>query len=399
MIEIYHTNPYKARDMRALKVRIYPTQDQETFLTAQFGAVRFVYNKGLSLMRHHYNRHKRSLHPLRDIKPLLSLAKNSRRYCWLSSYDSLSLQESCRNLHKAFQGFFKKGRGYPCFKSRHGKQSSYHCGSGISVGSDWIKVPKLKSPLKARIHRDLEREVTSVTISKTKTGKYYASLVLKQFSLPLRPEKVNEKNVVGLDMGLTDFVVSSEGEKVSNPRFLKKSARNLRCKQKALSRKQKGSKRRAKARLLVAKAHEKLCHVRHDFQHKLSRRIIDENQAVIVETLRVKNMLKNRRLAKHIADASWGDFLKKLEYKAEESGKIFEKIDPWFASSKTCSGCGQKIETLLLCVRKWTCQTCGMQHDRDVNAANNIKAQGLLKLKAEGLSVSANGGVRQSIQG
>lgn len=177
---------------------------------------------------------------------------------------------------------------------------------------------------------------------------------------------------------------------------MKKASANQRRKQKALSRCKKGSKGRAKARLLVAKAHQRLTNTRADFQHKLSRAIVDENQAVIVEALKVKNMLKNRKLSKHIADASWTGLIQKLEYKAKEQGKHLIKIDQWFASSKTCSCCGHKLDDLPLTIRQWQCPACSAQNDRDINAALNIKAQGILKLKAEGLSVSANGGKRQS---
>ena len=184
----------------------------------------------------------------------------------------------------------------------------------------------------------------------------------------------------------------SSGKKTPNPRFLKKASANLRRKQKALSRCKKGSKGRAKARLKLAKAHQRLANARADFQHKLSRQLIDENQAVIVETLKVKNMLQNKKLSRHIADASWSGLIQKLEYKAKEQGKHLIKIDQWFASSKTCSCCGHRLEALSLNVRDWQCPACLVEHDRDINAALNIRAQGILKLKAAGLSVSANGG-------
>ena len=193
-------------------------------------------------------------------------------------------------------------------------------------------------------------------------------------------------------------MIASTGEKQKNPRILKRAAANLRRKQKALSRKKKGSANRNKARVLVAKAHERTANTRNDFQHKLSKRLVDENQAICVETLKVKNMLKNRKLAKHIADAAWGELLRKLTYKAAWSGKHLVQIDQWFASSKTCSNskCGTKVDTMPLSVRQWTCQKCGKKHDRDINAAITIRQQGILKLKAEGLSVSACGGLRKS---
>lgn len=378
--------------MKAIKVRIYPTHEQVDFLNRQFGAVRMVYNKGIAIMQNRYKRHSERLRPRRELKALLKPAKSSRRYSWLSEYDSTSLQQSLINLDKAFIRFFKKIGGYPKFKSKHARQSSYHCSSTIGYGEDWIKIGKLKTLIKARIHRKIEGRISSVTLSKTNTGKYYASMVFAD-NLNKNIKKVQqikESKVIGVDIGLTNIMVDSNCRKETNPRFLKNATKNLRAKQKKLSRKQKGSKTRNRARLLVAKCHERLANIRNDFQHKISKTIIDENQAIIVETLKVKNMLRNRKLSKHIADASWGSLLTKLEYKVSNTGKHFKKIDQWYASSKICSVCGYKAENMGLEIRKWQCASCQTKHDRDINAAINIKQQGLVLLKAEGLSVSAN---------
>lgn len=383
--------------IKATKVRIYPTPEQAEFLNRQFGAVRFAYNKALHIISSQYKRHGTKLNAKRDMKPLLAVAKKSRKYHWLKGFDSIALQQAVINLDKAFNNFFdpKLPARYPKFKRKHGKQSSYHCMS-VSCGDDWIKIPKM-GPIKARIHRKVEGRLKSITLSRTVTGEYYASLLHEDGAeAPAPIQSLDESAVLALDMGLTHLVIDSGGKKTPNPHFLKKASANLRRKQKALSRCKKGSKGRAKARLLVAKAHQRLTNTRADFQHKLSRAIVDENQAVIVETLKVKNMLKNRKLSKHIADASWTGLIQKLEYKAKEQGKHLIKIDQWFASSKTCSCCGHKLDDLPLTIRQWQCPACSAQNDRDINAALNIKAQGILKLKAEGLSVSANGGKRQS---
>lgn len=380
--------------LKATKVRIYPTPEQADFLNQQFGAVRFAYNKALHIISTQYKRHGLKLKAKKDLKPLLAVAKKSRKYHWLKAFDSIALQQACINLDKAFQNFFdpKLPARYPKFKRKHGKQSSYHCMS-VSVGDNWIKVPKMK-PIKARVHRELGGKLKSITLSRTVTGKYYASLLIEdgvEAPVPMR----TVDTVLGVDMGLTHLAIDSEGNKIANPRLLKRAATNLRRKQKALSRCQKGSKGRAKARLKLAKAHERLANARADFQHNLSRQLIDENQAVVVETLRVKNLLKNRKLSKHIADASWFSLIQKLEYKAKAQGKHLVKIDQWFASSKTCSCCGHKVDSMPLKVRSWTCTSCGTEHDRDVNAAINIRQQGVIKLRAEGLSVPANGGLRK----
>ncbi|GAB0154673.1 RNA-guided endonuclease InsQ/TnpB family protein [Marinobacterium sp. BA1] len=374
----------------ATKVRIYPTPEQAGFLNQQFGAVRFCYNKALWLMRAQYKRHGVKLRAKRDIKPLLAVAKKSRKYHWLKDFDSIALQQAVINLDTAFTNFFNPqlAARFPRFKSKRGTQSSYHC-TCVSAGDRWIKIPKLDR-IKAWIHREITGRVKSITLSRTVTGHYYASILTDDGQPPPVPMQTLDR-VVGIDMGLTDLCITSDGVKIPNPRFLKRAAANLRRKQKALSRCQKGSRGRARTRLLVAKAHERLANARADFQHKLSRQIVDENQAVTVETLKVKNLLKNRKLAKHIADAGWHSLITKLAYKAEQAGKHLVKIDPWFASSKTCAGCGQKVDSMPLNVRRWDCPACGVTGiDRDINAAINIRQQGLLKLRAEGLSVPAN---------
>ncbi|NOG31662.1 IS200/IS605 family element transposase accessory protein TnpB [Halomonas sp. TBZ9] len=373
--------------LKATKVRIYPTPEQAEFLNRQFGATRFVYNKALHIISSQYRRHGSKLRAKKDLKPLLAVAKKSRKYHWLKDFDSIALQQACINLDKAFQNFFdpKLSARYPKFKRKHGKQSSYHCMS-ISAGESWIK---------ARIHREITGAIKSITLSRTVTGKYYASLLVED-SMEAPAPLHTVDTVLGVDMGLTHLAIDSEGNKTDNPRFLKRAQSNLRRKQKALSRCQKGSKGRAQARLKLAKAHERLANTRANFQHNLSRQLIDENQAVIVETLKVKNLLKNRKLSKHIADASWFSLIQKLEYKAKEQGKYLIKINQWFASSKTCSCCGHKVESLPLSVRNWRCPACHAERDRDINAAINIRQQGIIKLRAEGLSVPANGGLLKS---
>lgn len=346
--------------LRATKIRIYPTAQQAEFLNRQFGAVRFVWNKALAIKTHYYKTRKQNLSPSKDLKPLLAVAKKSRKYSWLKDADSMALQQSVINLDKAFKNFFnpKLDARFPRFKSRHGKQGSYHC-SSVSAGDNWIKIPKCDR-IKARVHREIKGKIKSITISRSPTGKFYASIILVDDALAL-PDKIADlkaSKIVGVDMGITDLAITSAGQKTGNPRFIRNAQRNLKRKQKALSRCKKGSKGRARARLLVAKAHERVAFARNDFQHKLSRQLIDENQAVIVETLVIKNMLKNHCLARSIADAGWNSLMAKLDYKANQAGKHLIKIDQWFASSKTCSVCDSKQESMSLNVRVWTCD-CG----------------------------------------
>lgn len=375
----------------AVKVRIYPNQVQQAFLCGQFGAVRYCYNKAIFIKNHRYKYHGENLSLINDIKPLLSVAKKSRKYPWLKQYDSICLQEAVRNADKAFKGFFEHRTGFPKFKSRHGDQSSYHCTS-VSCGEDWIQVPKMDR-IKARIHRPIEGKIKSITLSLETTGKYYASILYDDGKSEVEQIKsVQADQVVGCDRGIKSLAVMSNGETVENPHFLKKAQENLKRKQKSLSRKQKGSHRREKARLQVAKAHERVRNQREDYLHKASRKLADESQAVVIENLAVANMLKNHKLAQSISDVGWGKFETMLAYKLKRQGKILVKIDRFYPSSKICSHCGHKLEGLGLQVRVWMCPACSTVLDRDLNAAINIREQGIIKLKAEGLSVSARGG-------
>lgn len=382
--------------LRATKVRIYPTPEQAEYLNAQFGAVRFAYNKALHIKKHAYQRHGVSLNPRKDLKPLLAVAKKSRKYGWLKEYDSIALQQAVINLDVAFSNFFNpklKAR-FPAFKRKHGRQSSYHC-VGIKVLDGAIKIPKI-SPIEARLHREITGTLKSITLSRSATGKYYASLLCEDgMEAPAKPALISD--VMGLDMGLMHFAIKSDGNKIANPRHLINASHNLRRKQKALSRKKKGSANRHKARIQLAAVHERVANARADFQHKLSRAIVDENQAVIVETLKAANMMKNRKLARSIGDAGWAGFITKLEYKAAENGVHLVKLDHWFASSKTCHCCGHKMPEMPLYKRLWQCPACHTDHDRDVNAALNIRQQGIFELQAAGLVVSAHGGLRKSV--
>ncbi|GLX64136.1 transposase [Proteus vulgaris] len=382
--------------LRATKVRIYPTPEQAKFLNAQSGAVRFAYNKALHIKKQAYLRHGVSLSPRKDLKPLLAVAKKSRKYAWLKTYDSIALQQAVINLDVAFSNFFNpklKAR-FPTFKSQHGKQSSYHC-VGVKVLDGSIKIPKL-SPIEARLHREIVGTLKSITLSRSATGKYSASILCDDGAeAPAKPTLISV--VTGLDMGLSHYAIKSNGVKIPNPRHLINASRNLRRKQKALSRKKKGSANRRKARIRLVGVHERVANTRADFQHKLSRAIVDENQAVIVETLKVANMMKNHQLARAIGDAGWSGFIAKLEYKAAEKGVHVVKLEQWFASSKTCHCCGHKMPEMPLNKRIWQCPECEIEHDRDINAAINIERKGILELQAAGLVVSAHGGQHKSV--
>ena len=372
--------------LRVVKVRLYPTAAQANFLRGQFGAVRFVYNKGLYLKKHYYKAKGRNLDPIHDLKKLLPIAKKSKKYGWLAEYDSMALQESLRHLKKAFDGFFAGRTGFPHFKTRRGEQSSYHC-TCVSVGENWIKVPKL-SPIKAVIHRPVTGKVKSITLSMDCCGDFFASILFEDgLAAPEPLKEVKESLVTADDMGLDAFFTDSNKVKVYAPKPLKKALKKVRKASRTLSRRQKGSKNREKARLRLARINRRVKRVRQDFLHKVSRKQVNESQALVFETLKVNNMVRNRRLARSIMDAAWGEYFRMASYKAEREGKRVVKIDQFFPSSKTCSACGHVLEELKLSTRRWTCPACGAHHDRDENAAINLKRQGILHLRANGLVV------------
>ena len=371
---------------KAAVFRLYPTADQKHYLAGLFGAVRFCYNKGLELKKHYYKVKGVNIHPIHDLKKLLPIAKKSHKYAWLANYDSMALQESLRHLNTSFDKFYKKEAGFPRFKSRWGDQSSYHCVC-VSVGEGYVKVPKM-NPIKAVIHRKIDGKVKSITLSKDCCGDYWASVLYENDEVEAAPETaVHESQILGLDAGLKTFCTCSNGKKVKSPKPLKRAMKKLKRAQRALSRKKKGSKNREKARKRLAKLHRKVARIRADFNHKTSRRLVDENQALIFETLRIKNMMKNHHLAGAIADAGWGEFMRQCEYKAKREGKLFVKINTFFPSSKLCSHCLKKLPALGLSTRSWVCPYCGTHHDRDINAALNIKQEGIRNLKAAGLTV------------
>lgn len=383
--------------LTATRLRLYPDADQEKFLIGQFGAMRWIWNKALWAKKHAWNTRGCNLSPIHDMKKLLAVAKKTERRAWLKNYDSIAMQQVLRNLDRAYVNFFKGQCDFPRFKKRDGRQSSYHCTGVMEVGADWIMIPKLKSKIKALVHRKISGKIKSITLSRSPTGKFYASVLHETgVDAPELPACIDETEIVGIDLGIIDVVVTSSGRKISNPRFLKRAARNLRRKQRRLSRARKGLNNRRKARLLVAKAHERLANARSDFQHKLSRDLVAESQgAIAIETLSVRNMLKNRKLSRAISDVGWGELVRKISYKAERAGIHVVQINQWEPTTRLCSCCGAKGEKLALSTRHWDC-ACGAKHDRDINAAMNVARAGKFELMAGGTHVTASGGLRQS---
>ena len=373
--------------LKATKVRIYPTDEQVIQLSKDFGSTRWLWNQSLFLMSKTYKETGKGVSAY-DMKKRIPELK--KEFEWLKETYSQCLQQSILNLSQAFINFFEGRTKYPTFKSKFDKQSVQYPANVKLQGEDAIKFPGNLGVVKAKIHRDLPiGKVKTVTVSKTPDERYYASLLIDDGIA--KPEITSEGKAIGIDLGLIDFVVTSEGSKFRNPKHLKKHSKNLKRKQQKLSRKTKGSKARIKACRIVAKVHGKIARVREDFLHKLSRKLVNENQVVVVENLAVKNMVKNHSLAKAISDASWGKFCTMLKYKAEFDGKTYLEVDRFFPSSHLCSSTLLPIQKMDLSVRLFDCPHCQQRHDRDVNAAINIRNEGL-RLLALGISATANRG-------
>ena len=351
--------------LKAYKYRIYPDAEQMQFFAKCFGCVRFVYNRMLSDRIEHYNLTGKSLNN--------TPAQYKSEFTWLKEVDSLALANAQMNLNTAYRNFFRdKSNGFPKFKSKKNNNFSYTTNNQkgtVYVENGYIKLPKLKSPVKIRQHRSFEGVIKSCTISKAPSGKYHISILVETEIQKLPASDMR----VGIDVGIKDFAVLSNGEAYKNPKHLRKSEKRLAKLQRDLSRKQIGSINRNKARIKVAKLHEKIANQRMDFLHKKSTEIIRKNQAIVIEDLKVKNLMKNHNLAKSIAEVSWSRFREMLDYKSRWYGRELIIAPPDYPSSQLCSDCGNRSsQTKDLACRVYICPECGLEIDRDYNASLNL---------------------------
>ena len=360
---------------KAYKYRIYPNKEQREYFAKVFGCVRFFYNKSLSDMNDFYKATGKS----ENITP----ASYKKDYPFLKEVDSLALCNAQMNRNVAFKAFFRKQNAFPKYKSKKNDQSYTTNNQGsvkFSNNDRYISIPKCPR-IRIKKHRDFKGEIKSITVSKTTDEKYYISLLVEENS-----ESLNlMDNAIGLDLGLKDFIIDSNGNKYKNHKYLTKSMNKLTKEQRKLSHMEKGSINRNKQRIKVARIYRKINNQRNDYLHKLSKHIIDENQVICIEDLKVKNMQSNHKLARSISDASWSRFVSMLIYKASWYGRTIIKIPNNYPSSQLCSICGYKNSiTKDLKIRKWTCPKCGSNHDRDINASKNILSKGIEMLTKDG---------------
>lgn len=366
---------------KAFKFRVYPTREQELLLNKTFGCVRYIYNHFLALRKASYNYDKITLNFYDNSADLTELKKH---FPWLKEVDSVALQQSLRDLDRAYKNFFKRKIGFPKFKSKKIHRYSYRTHS-VKLSDDcrYVKLPKL-GLVKLAGYSSIEGRILNATLSKTSSGKYFISFSVTDISDKYL-ERTNKN--VGIDLGIKDLIITSDGKKYENHKYLSKSLARLRRFSKLHSRKARGSKNKEKARIRLARYYEKVTNQRKDILNKISTELVKAYDIICVENLNISNMVKNHNLARNINDASWGEFVRQLEYKCEWYGKKLVKVNTFFPSSQLCSSCGSKFSKVKdLSVRNWVCPNCKTLHDRDINASINILKEGLRTIGTMGIA-------------
>jgi putative transposase len=363
---------------KAFKYRFFPTDEQAAQLARTFGCARYVYNQALNYRSQAWQQEKKSINYHHTALKLTSWKQEPDK-AFLSEVSSVVLQQSLRNLDTAFTNFFQKRAQYPKFKSRRHRQSARYAANAFIFRDGRITLAKQSEPLDIVWSRPLpdDAKILNLTISRDTSGRYFVSILVETAVKPLKKTKAE----VGIDVGIKTLATTSEGEKIENPRPLVKHEKRLRILQRRLSRKVKDSNNRAKARFRVARLHAKISDTRRNTLQHFTTKIIRENQAIFVEGLNVIGMLKHPNLARHIGDAAFAEIFRELEYKAKWYGRTYLPLDRFFPSSKLCSSCGHLLDELPLSIREWDCPACGVRHDRDINAAINIKLAGQYLLK------------------
>lgn len=361
--------------LKSFVYRLYPNKEQEILLAKHFGCNRFIYNWALNLRKESYEQSGKTISKFELNKMVTQLAKKEE-YSWLQEVLSQSLQQSIQNLDTAYIKFFKEKTGFPKFKSKRTHRYSYRIPQNVKIDFEEHKVflPKIKW-VNIRVDREFEGQIKSATVKQLPSGKYFVSILVEDGKDYQTKKQIVHANAVGIDLGIKDFGILSDGTKIENPKFLRTKEQRLKVLQKRLSRKQKGSNNRNKQRIKVAKLHEKITNERKDFLQKLTTKLVKENQfdTFCLENLNVSGMMRNHKLSKCIAEVSWCQFIEMLKYKCEWYGKNLVQIGQFEPSTKTCSHCGYKNTELTLKDREWICPVCNTYHDRDINAAINIK--------------------------
>jgi putative transposase len=362
--------------MTAYRCRAYPDKAQQLVLTRTFGCVRVVWNRTLAARHARYATERKGTSYAESDRALTAMKKDPD-LAFLNEVSSVPLQQALRHQHKAFSAFFAKQARYPRFKSRRSRQSASYTRSAFSMRGGGLRLAKTGASLRyiwSWPDVDVTKlNPTMVTIAREPDGCWYVTFTVDAAT----PEPLAKTgHAAGVDLGVKDFAVTSDGERIANPRHLERKARNLARYQRRLAHCQRGSANRAKAAAKAARAHRKVRDARQDFLHRASTRLARENDVIVIEDLNVSGMVRNRRLARAISDCGWGEFRRQLGYKCERYGRELVVIDRWYPSSRTCSACGHLLAELSLSTRHWTCPSCGSRHDRDVNAAKNILAAG-----------------------